>query len=137
VRGWTAQLREETLAGETTKFVAIVPETGDALFRLTPDERGFGAAKWVQNVEELNCMRGRPFQIVQCGDFAGNLVEFIADDEWIRGWAMCAGSIPLDACYRCKLENRGRDDSAVDAMLNTLRLESLCDEARQRSDHLG
>lgn len=122
--GWTAQSQNETWAGETRTFVAIVPESRDALFRLTPDERGYDAAEWVRVVEEMERMKGRPVRAIRCGDFGGNCVEHDALNKWIRGWALCAESIPLSAVYRCKLENRGRDDSAVDAMLNTLRLES-------------
>jgi len=45
--GWTAEIRQEMAAGEPDVFLAIVPETNDALLRLTPDERGImGAAEW-------------------------------------------------------------------------------------------
>jgi len=122
--GWTAELREVTAFGETSVYLAIVPEAKDALLRLTPDERGLiGAHEWVELVGRTNRAKGRRVSLVQCGDFAGNSVEFVASDEWLRGWALCADNVQLDANYRCRLSDVGRDDQVVDEMLNSLRLE--------------
>jgi hypothetical protein len=121
--GWTAEIRQETSLNETTAFLAIVPETGDALLRLTPDTRGImGADEWVEAVGQINRAKVRRVTAAKCGDFAGYIVQFGTDAEWLRGWAICAGSVPLDATFRCKAENAGRDDPVVEAMLNSLRL---------------
>jgi hypothetical protein len=123
--GWSAEIRQESSCGETTAFLAIVPKANDALLRLTPDERGIMAAsEWVETVGRINRLKGRPVSAIQCGDFSGNIVEFKSDDEWIRGWALSCGSSPLDATYRCKASEVGRDDRVVDTMLSTLRIEA-------------
>lgn len=123
--GWRAEIRQESAFGETTTFVAIVPVTDDALFRLTPDERGIMAAgEWVEAVGRTNRAAGRPVTAVQCGDFSGNTVEFKSGGDWIRGWALCCGSSPLDVTYRCNASEMGRDDSLVDQMLSTLHFEA-------------
>lgn len=122
---WRAEIRHESAFGETTGFVAIVPRTEDALLRLTLDERGImAAAKWVEVVGQTNRIKGRPVSTVRCGDFSGNAVEFKSGDEWIRGWALCFGSCPFDATYRCNASEMGRDDPMVDKMLSTLRIET-------------
>jgi len=122
--GWTAELCEVTAFGETSVYLAIVPDAKDALLRLTPDERGLmGAQEWVERVGRINRAKGRRVSLTQCGDFAGNSVEFVSGDEWLRGWALCAENVPLDATYRCRLSDVGRDDQVVDEMLNSLRLE--------------
>jgi len=51
-------------------------------------------------------------------------MEVGTTEEWFRGWALCANSVPLDASYRCKAGDVGRDDPVVDGMLNTLRMEA-------------
>jgi hypothetical protein len=124
VPSWTAKIRQEVACGETSAFVAIAPKTNDALLRLTPDERGIvSAAEWVEVVGQFNRAKGRRVSATRCGDFAGYAMEFGTTGEWLRGWALCANSIPLDVTYRCRLADAGRDDPVVDSMLNTLRLE--------------
>jgi hypothetical protein len=81
-QGWSAEIRQETASGETTAFLAITPETNDALLRLTPDERGImEATKWVDAVARANRAKGRAVSTVQCGDFMGCVVEFEAGGE--------------------------------------------------------
>lgn len=122
--GWRAEIRQETLTGEKTAFLAIFPKANDALLRLTPDERGImGAPEWVELVGRINRNRGRIVSAFDCGDFSGNSVQLQAGDEWIRGWALCSDSVPIDATYRCKSTVMGRDDAVVDEMLSTLRVE--------------
>jgi hypothetical protein len=122
-QGWTGEILTDADLGEFTPFLAIVPESKDALLRLSPDERGImGAAEWVEAVGWINRAKGRRVTVTRCGDFTGNRVEFRSSDEWLRGWALCANSVPLDASYRCKLADVGRDDQVVDVMLSTLRL---------------
>jgi hypothetical protein len=123
--GWSAEIRQESSFGDTTAFLAIIPKANDALLRLTPDERGIMAAsEWVEAVGRINRAKGRAVSVIHCGDFAGNIVQFKSGEEWIRGWALCSGSSPLDATYRCKATEMGRDDAVVDKMLSTLRVEA-------------
>src|SRR5439155_24768582 len=83
--GWGAEIRRESSFGETSAFLAIVPEANDALLRITPDERGImAAAQCVEAVGRINRAKGRAVSVIYCGDFAGNLVEFESGEEWIR-----------------------------------------------------
>lgn len=130
--GWRAEVRQETLTGETTAFLAILPKANDALLRLTPDERGImAAAEWFELVGRNHRYLGRIVSAIDYGDFSGNAVEFNAGNEWIRGWALCSNSVPVDATYRCKATEAGRDDAAVDKMLSTLCIEAAhsCDKS--------
>jgi len=128
--GWSAEIRQESSFGETTAFLAIVPEVNDALLRLTPDERGImTAAEWVEAVGRINRAKGRAVSVIECGDFSGITLGIRSGGEWIRGWALCCGSSPLDATYLCNASNVGRDDPVVDKMLSTLRVvaSSVCE----------
>jgi hypothetical protein len=122
--GWRVEFRVEVSAGERTDFMAVIPAVEDALLRLTPDSRGYDAVGWIKAVAQSYRVMGRALSVAQCGDLAGCVVEFSSASEWLRGWALSAGSFPLDVTYRCKLENVGRDDTVVDMMLSTLRLEA-------------
>jgi hypothetical protein len=81
------------------------------------------AATWVEMAAEVHRPRGRPVESVRCGEFAGYRTEFApGDGRWLRGWMLRAGLIPLDVTYTCAEADRNRDDPAVDAMLDTLRI---------------
>jgi hypothetical protein len=129
---WSAKTCVESAYGSGCKeSVAITPATRDALLRITPDERGImPAAEWVEAVAKLNRIKGRSVLCADCGDFNGFLVEFSAGEEWLRGWALHAGSIPLDVTYRCNLAAKGRDDQIVESMVNSLRLAKKIPTAR-------
>ena len=124
--GWSAGHRVENRDSVHAEYVAVVPATGDALLRLTtfvlPADYFNNAERWVEMVAQSSRSRGRPVCWVRCGDFTGYLTHFVAGAELLRGWALRSDSFPLDACYRCDVKVRGRDDFAVDAMLGTLRL---------------
>jgi hypothetical protein len=121
--GWNAEIRQESTREEITVFLAVIPATNDALLRLTPDDRHIMTAdKWVEGVARVNRAKGRQVSVARCGEFVGYVVEFDTETEWLRGWALRAGSVPLDATYRCTLKDAGRDDRVVDAMLGSLRL---------------
>ena len=125
--GWAAETRVDFDAGERTEYLPIIPENNDALLRIivfNPQQRGIDAARWVEFVGQSNRAKGRPVSAVQCGEFSGYALEFQECEEWLRGWALRAGAVPLDATYRCNVDNAGRDHSAVDSMLNTLRFDN-------------
>ena len=122
--GWTAEMREEVSFGERWRFMVLAPESADASLRITPDERDvMPPSKWEETTARIDRLKGR--RVLECrfGDFAGHSVEFSAEDEWIRGWVLFVDKLALDATYRCKLHDAGRDDLAIESMLNSLRLE--------------
>jgi hypothetical protein len=121
---WTATIHHECQFGETTPYLAIVPASNDVLLRLTPDNRGLiSAARWVELVGDINRAMGRLVCPARCGDFSGLTMAFVSRDEYFRGWALCADAIPLDATYKCNVRDVGRDDLAIEGMLDTLRLD--------------
>lgn len=123
--GWIAETRTHANYGEFTQYVEINPETNDAMLRLSTFSTagvGIDAAGWTEFYARINRSKGRRVEFIRCGDFAGYLVEFTAKSDWIRGWALCSASIPLDVSYRCTAEIIGRDDPIVDAMLQTLQI---------------
>jgi hypothetical protein len=125
--GWNAEHRSEFRDGHRDEYVAVVPPTGDALLRFSSQEFPAGgvddAETWVEHIALINRARGRPVSSVDCGDFTGYLTSFFAGTDLLRGWVLRRHAFPLDACYRCDAKHEGRDDLAVDAMLNTLRYQ--------------
>ena len=62
------------------------------------------------------------WQAVTCGDFAGWSTRFIEEDAAVREWYLAAHGLLLFVSYSCDSDNRGMDDAAVDALLDTLAL---------------
>lgn len=56
------------------------------------------------------------------GSFEGLSMALIEDGAAIREWYLYAGPLLLYVTYSCDEDNRGLDDSAVDDMLDTLRM---------------
>ncbi len=57
---------------------------------------------------------------VERGDFSGVEASFLEDGIAVREWYLAAGEALLFISYSCEAENRGMDDAAVDALLDTL-----------------
>jgi hypothetical protein len=110
-----------------------VAPTGDAALRLFTyyDERGGSAEKAARMCGEtaprLGCTGVRQ---ARCGEFAG-YTGSQDDGHWWRHWWLAAGPIPLGAVYVCDSSVAGRDDAAVEAMLDTLRARPLAYELRR------
>ena len=121
--GWQYRLETDTANEIPIPYVVLKPPTNDSSLRLTPDDRGFDAAKWVEAVFHSHRLKGRPVSAVQFKELSGCFVEYASHGEWSRGWALASDSHPLDATYRCSESVAGRDDKVVESMLNTLRLE--------------
>jgi hypothetical protein len=121
---WTVE--EVPEANGNYAFVAIRPPAKDALLRFTTFERaGVEAGAWTEAVAHVNRSRGRPVVPVSCGGFSGYRTQFTpGDGRLLRGWALHAGAFPLDVTYACAVEDAGRDDAAVEAMLATLELRT-------------
>jgi hypothetical protein len=122
---WTVELPDGWSAERDRGHVQIrLPFDGGAL-RFTPynDETGqITANDWLHATEHFNRKRGRPVIPRQCGSFVGYETPFATGELWIRGWVLVADNHGLDVDYRCAIGDAGRDDSAVDAVLSTLRL---------------
>ena len=122
---WSLELPEGWAAVPRENYVEIRVPFAGAQLRLTPyrDETGrSSAADWLQATAHFNRQRGRRVIPRRCGDFAGHETPFDAEHVWIRGWVLVADGQGLDVDYRCATGDAGRDDSAVDAVLSTLRL---------------
>ncbi|MDP4651181.1 MAG: hypothetical protein NWS56_05450, partial [Haliea sp.] len=64
-----------------------------------------GAAAWVA---------------VTCGDFGGWETRFAEGEAAVREWYLASGGVLVFVSYSCNHDNKGMDDSAVDALLDTL-----------------
>jgi hypothetical protein len=122
--GWASEVRWDPAA--ESRFLAVLSPDRGALLRLSTfdvEEARMDAVTWLEMAAEVHRPRGKPVEAVRCGEFAGYRTAFAAGDgRWVRGWVLRAGLVPLDITYTCAEADRNRDDSAVDAMLTTLRM---------------
>ncbi|NQX87935.1 MAG: hypothetical protein HRT77_04675 [Halioglobus sp.] len=57
---------------------------------------------------------------VTVGEFSGVCSGYHNDDTAVREWCVVNGALLLFITYSCDKDNAGMDDSAVDALLDTL-----------------
>tara|TARA_R110000772_G_scaffold236733_2_gene348537 strand:- start:5299 stop:5709 length:411 start_codon:yes stop_codon:yes gene_type:complete len=60
------------------------------------------------------------WKAVNCGDFRGFTASFSEAEAAVREWYLASGGLLLFVSYSCDRDNRGMDDAAVDALLDTL-----------------
>ena len=60
------------------------------------------------------------WQSVTLGDFRGVQADYLEQGTAMREWYLADGPVLLFITYSCEEENRGMDDTAVDAILDTL-----------------
>lgn len=76
----------------------------------------------VQRIAAAESEREVSWQRVSLGDFTGLTTNFTEEDAAIREWYVARGPMMLYITYSCDEENRGMDDAAVDALLDTLQV---------------
>ena len=124
--GWSAQEANDS----TTEFLRITPSAHTAELRLTTcDPARMSAKGWVDFMAHTYRMMNRQVSTAKFGPLAGYEVQFIAGDTWVRGWVLEYCGIPLDICYRCDVSLLGCDDANVDAMLQSLQMEPVTEQA--------
>lgn len=103
-----------------------MPASGDALLRrssFSVEETGTDAAHWTEMVTHFNQLRGRPSIAVRYGDLSDKATAFLPGGKWLRGWVLQAHDVPLDVplgvTHSCAEAEAGRDDPALEAMLDT------------------
>ena len=108
----------------TSEFLRITNCAHSGYFRLTSvDLQGVTASDWIEFANHANRTKTRTVSPIVFGQLEGYEVEFVSREDWIRGWVLEYQGIPLDACYRCDLKARGRDDAEVNTMLNSLQIQ--------------
>lgn len=111
---WWAEMEDDTvLVGDEDgvgclEFNTLIKEDGD----FAPGEVAAIAGDESPAVSDW-----RP---VNRGDFSGLVASFSEDDAAVREWYLASGEVLLFVSYSCDSENRGMDDAAVDALLDTL-----------------
>ena len=115
--GWIVENHED--------HISMFTPGRDAELRLTTfdvEETRTPAEKWVEVAGQINRRMGRPVVATTLGPFVGYATEFEAMAKRFRGWVLHCGGLPLDVTYTCSTSLRTRDDAAVDAALETLRI---------------
>jgi hypothetical protein len=129
---WSIELAPGWQAEERGDHVALLSGRSHTLLRICtfrPTDPGMTAEGWAEQAAEVHRPRGRLVTPITCGAFTGFRTEFEATDRWLRGWMLSSGETPLDATYTCPTSDAGLEDRDVDAMLATLAVEPLREEA--------
>jgi hypothetical protein len=85
-------------------------------------EEGEFSRQELQNIASEEAEQEIAWQSAALGEFSGLCGSFMEDDVAIREWYVAHDDMLLFITYSCDAENRGMDDAAVDALLETLLL---------------
>ena len=85
-------------------------------------EQGEFSRQELQDIASEEAEQEIAWQQVGLGEFSGLCGSFMEDDVAIREWYVAHDAMLLFITYSCDAENRGMDDAAVDALLETLLL---------------
>ena len=103
--------------------IAVVPPARDAALRVFAYDhatQSVTAQQWVEACTQFSARRGAPPEPWASGVFSGAHARRSDAGVWWRTWWLAAGTIGLNALYRCPLAIAGRDDADLDDMLRRL-----------------
>jgi hypothetical protein len=122
---WTMALAPEWWADVEEDGTVLVADEDDVgcleMTTLHKTDGDLGQAE-LRQIAAAESPAAAGWQAVNCGDFAGWSTRFIEEDAAVREWYLAAHGLLLFVSYSCDSDNRGMDDAAVDALLDTLAL---------------
>lgn len=117
---WGMLLPDEWQAEEEEDAIVIGDQDGVGCIEISElhkESGDFTAADLQQFVADAS-----QWESLRRGSFEGLATALVEDGAAIREWYLYAGQLLLYVTYSCDEDNRGLDDSAVDDMLDTLRM---------------
>lgn len=120
---WWADVEEDG-----TVLVADEDDVGCLEITTLHKEEGTLEQAELQRIAATESSAAPAWDAVHCGDFRGWRASFAEGEAAVREWYLAAGGLLLFVSYSCNQDNRGMDDAAVDALLDTLvRSEALAE----------
>ena len=119
---WTMAIPPEWWADSEEESVVVGDQDGVGCIEISTlhKEAGEFDKELVLNIAQTEAEQPLDWQAVKLGDFAGVSGSYEEEDMAVREWYVSNGSLLLFVTYSCNLENRGMDNAAVDALLDTL-----------------
>ncbi len=120
---WSMALAPEWWADVEDDGTVLVGDEDDVgCLEITTLHKELGAfdERELLRIAEAESAAPQRWQKAACGEFSGWQAAFTEEDAAVREWYLAAGSLLLFVSYSCDLDNRGMDDAAVDALLETL-----------------
>ncbi|MEQ9463478.1 MAG: hypothetical protein RJQ10_07435 [Haliea sp.] len=120
---WSMALAPEwwaDVAEDGTVLVGDEDDVGCLEITTLHKEQGAFDSRELLRIAEAESSAPQRWQKATCGDFSGWQAAFTEEGAAVREWYLAAGSLLLFVSYSCDLDNRGMDDAAVDALLDTL-----------------
>lgn len=119
---WTMALAPEWWAEMEDDTVLVGDEDGVGCleFNTLIKEGGDFAPREVAAIARDESPAVGDWRPVSRGDFSGLVASFAEEGAAVREWYLASGQVLLFISYSCDSDNRGMDDAAVDALLDTL-----------------
>ena len=121
---WTMAIPPEWWADSEEDSIVVGDQDGVGCIEISTlhKEEGEFDREMVLDIAQAEAAQPLDWQAVKLGDFAGVSGSYVEEDMAMREWYVSNQALLLFVTYSCDLENRGMDDAAVDALLDTLML---------------
>ena len=122
---WSIELPEHWSREEQDACVAFYePASGVGALQLSSATKQAGEVTDADLIDKAERNGDQVTSETSYGDFLGWEYSVVESESYWRKWCLRAGKTLLFATYNCALEDRGQEDSVIDAAMNSLRLEN-------------
>ena len=121
---WTMAIPPEWWADSEEDSIVVGDQDGVGCIEISTlhKEEGEFDREMVLDIAQAEAEQSLDWQAVKLGDFAGVSGSYVEEELAMREWYLSNHALLLFVTYSCDLENRGMDNAAVDALLDTLML---------------
>lgn len=119
---WSVELPDDWTAEQEDTFTSIYSESGLGALQLSAARNSNGPATDadLRDFANEHLDAGAPIKPVTCGAFTGFYLHYSMDDMYRRQWWLRSDDTVVLATYTSVLEDKGKEDPAVNGILETL-----------------
>jgi len=122
---WQITIPDDWQAERDPDCVSVFHDDSFGILQISAEE--FDDEVTAETLEELAAEHidaGAELEEVQLGPFAGFSLDYSIEDEYWREWYLCYDRLFIYVTYNCQLEDESNEDDIIDAILESLKLNS-------------
>jgi hypothetical protein len=119
---WSVRLPDDWQTEQDDTCASIFSESGVGALQVSAARNSNGPATDddLRDFAKEHLDSGAPIKPVTCGAFTGFYLHFSMDDIYQRQWWLRSDDTVVLATYTSDLKDKGKEDTVVDGVLNTL-----------------
>jgi hypothetical protein len=123
---WTLAYPDNWAAEEDKACITILSESGFGAIQISSARNASRSAtdEDLKDFARDQMEVGGETKPIRCGDFSGFYLQYAPDNKWWqRQWWLRCDNIVMFMSYTCSLQDKGKEDSMVDSIVNTLKMK--------------